>query len=270
MSSIRKKRAQKKRLQAVLILISVIIVVAAAFAGRAYVIANAIQIDESNLCPIDQETNRKVILVDKTDAYTRVQKFALTNSIDQITGALPVGERLTIFVIDSDSEKSMEPIFDACNPGDDKQANPLYQNPAKYKKRWDEMFAQPLASVKKDLVAENTENHSPIFEMLQAISLTSLSDVTPQEKIQIHIFSDMMHHTSAYSLYSKDSMNPENLFQLPYYQKIMTDLHGAEVHLHYIRRDGHESLQTNRNVVFWEKYFASINAKLNSVERLDG
>jgi hypothetical protein len=270
MSSIRKRRAQKKNFQAVMILIAVISIVAIAIAGKVYIESTITKVDNETLCPIGKNTNRKIVLVDKTDPYSRVQKFALANALDVITENLTIGERLSIFVIDSDSQESMKPIFDACNPGDGSQVNALYQNPAKYKKRWDEMFIEPLEHVKRDLVNENKENQSPIFEMLQAVSLSALSDLSPGEDIELHIFSDMMHHTSGYSLYSKANLDPKILFDKPYYQKVMTDLHGADVHLHYIRRDGHESLQTNRNVVFWEKYFASINAKLSTVVRLDG
>ena len=110
---------------------------------------------------------------------------------------------------------------------------------------------------------------SPIMEILQVVSLSAFPTESSDAKKKIVIISDMLHHTPEWSHY-RGQMDFATLEQTPYFQRIRTDLQGADVQILYVRRNGMEKLQTKRHAFFWADYIDAIGGHLSLIEKIDG
>lgn len=265
--------AKKKKKQDAIgwLLIFFVIVVAG---GALYVMGNLLpskqRIDENTMCPISGPISKTAIIVDKTDSYNHIQIASLENIFSNIEENIPIGGMILFYVVNKNSYEDIEPFFTACNPGSGDDANSLYENPKLLRDKWLAKFKEPLKEIRAEIIHGGAEKSSPIFEVVQAVSLTGFNHSVKEIPLELHLFSDMLQHTKEWSHYAKGGDDFSKLEASSYFQKIRTDLQGANIFLHYIRRDGAEGLQIRRNTLFWEKYFKLNNAVVQSVDRVDG
>ena len=80
-------------------------------------------------------------------------------------------------------------------------------------KRFDIPIKKALEGIIK---REQDSDYSPILELIQKIKVTVLHQVTVKNKnrpssekklVEIHLFSDLLQHTSNFSYYRKDNLN---------------------------------------------------------------
>lgn len=271
MSSYRRRR-QKSRTGSTrgLIIITVVVgAICALYAVRFMVESSRVEIDRESGCPQAGSPEYVAVVFDKTDGYNRIQKQYLHRYFEQFKNSLRVGARVALFVIRSSSETSIRPEIVICNPGDGQAASYWTANPRMLKKRWVDQFERPLETAIDEFMRPAEATSSPIMEMLQIVALSAFPPGTEAASKRMILVSDMLHHTAEWSHYRKQ-MNFEELKNSGYYRKVRTDLHGTEVQILYVRRDGADHLQTRRHAFFWADYIHSVNAKLSLVENIEG
>jgi len=264
------KKKKKQDAFGLLLMLFVIAVVGGVLYGIDNFLPSKQRIDENTMCPISGPISKTAVIVDKTDSYNHIQIASLENIFSSIEESIPVGGMILFYVVNKNSYEDIEPFFTACNPGSGDNANSLYENPKLLRDKWLAKFKEPLKEIRAEIIHGGAEKSSPIFEVIQAVSLTGFNHSAKDTLLELHLFSDMLQHTKEWSHYASGGDDFSKLGASNYFQKIRTDLQGANIFLHYIRRDGAEGLQTNRNALFWEKYFKSNNAVVQSVDRVDG
>ena len=134
-------------------------------------------------------------------------------------------------------------------------------------RQFQEQFRAPMLKLADELQATKPGNTSPVFEMLQLVSINSIAKQAVDGPKRLIIVSDMLHNTPEYSMYRKHE--DFKAFQSSdYSRRLNTDFAGARVELHYIMNTPH--LQTRRQLLFWEEYFKNSNGLLAAVRPLEG
>ena len=225
--------------------------------------------DTATLCPIDGSPAYIAVVFDKTDAYNIVQQRFLKRYFSDFKAKLTPGTRIALYVIDDRNRKVIAPDFVVCAPRTGNDANALYENPKLIKRRWQERFEKPLDQAIEGFMESSEADYSPIMEILQVVSLSAFPVESDDATKKIIIVSDMLQHTPEWSHY-RGQMDFAALERTAYFQRIRTDLKGAEVQILYVRRDGMEKLQTKRHAFFWADFIGAIGGRLTLIEKIDG
>ena len=225
--------------------------------------------DSATLCPIAGSPVYIAVVFDKTDAYNSVQQRFLKRYFSDFKMKLQPGTRIALYVIDDRRRDIITPDFEVCAPRTGNDANALYENPKLIKQRWLARFEKPLDQAIEGYMQPGTADISPILEILQVVSLSAFPIESTGTVKKIILVSDMLQHTSEWSHY-RNQMDFTALEQTAYFQRIRTDLQGAEVQILYVRRDGMEKLQTKRHAFFWADYIEAIGGRVTLIEKIDG
>lgn len=246
----------------------ILIIVAVAVGAGLLIVDPSRGVDSQTLCPMSGPKGHVVLLVDKTDPLNYTQKEAFRQFINEFGNEMVLeGELCSIFALGDDYRASPEPLFEMCSPGNGEGKSFVTENPAKIKKQFDKKFIEPMHSVTKSLFSDKPAEHSPLLEMMQMVSINGFRKAAVKGPKRLIIVSDMLHNTDDYSLY-RDSMDFEALKKTDYFQRVRTDLDGVKIELRYLMHS--PSLQTRKNVEFWEGYFQDINGEIVSVKPWEG
>lgn len=231
-------------------------------------------IDETSLCPLDHKKQVRpkghiVLLVDKTDVLGFIQNKAFVEYLDEFINGkkVPEGYLLSVFVLGHDYRETPDPIFQKCNPGDGSNINTLVASPERYNKLFTQKYQAVLKTLPRQLTAEKSSESSPIFEMLQMVSLNlQTNDVKGPRAL--FIVSDMLQNTNDISLFNKSSIDYELFKNSPRFTSLSADLKDVDIQVNYllVRPD----LQTMRLNNFWENYFEDMGGRLVKVDKIMG
>lgn len=222
--------------------------------------------DAKTFCPKDGQYPRTAFLIDATDSLGGVQSKALRDLAEDLRGKLARYEWIGVYVLNEDNITVPKPEIALCNPGNEKDANPLYQNPREIRRKFDKQFAAPLRQAIDDLTKAPKQKYSPIIEMIRAVALDS--DFDSSQKRRLIIVSDMLQHTDDYTQY-RGGADYEEWAQSSYATEFADlSLAGVEVEIWYVKRPLLSGAQTRRHVRFWEDFFAAAGAELGAVKRL--
>ncbi|MEO7666174.1 MAG: hypothetical protein ABIU97_03980, partial [Dehalococcoidia bacterium] len=136
-----------------------------------------------------------VVLVDRSEQLSAqtIQEI-VDRTIDQIRLALP-NARVTIFAVTDSSTASLLPLYDGCRPKSSAEGNPVLEDV----RRLDSRFKVVIDSISTELRRPVTGSRaSPIA---QAVTDLTLSSYLNGPVNQLLIFSDMLEHTSRFSMY---------------------------------------------------------------------
>ena len=225
--------------------------------------------DPVNLCPLAGSPAYIALVFDKTDAYNSVQQKFLKRYFNDFKTKLSPGARVALYVIDDRNRNIIAPDFEVCAPRTGTDANALYENPKLIRQRWLEQFEKPLDQAIEGFMKPSIAEYSPIMEIIQVVSLSAFPLAQNNAAKKIIIVSDMLQHTPEWSHY-RGQMDFGALEQTAYFQRIRTDLQGAEVQILYVRRDGMEKLQTKRHAFFWADFIGAIGGRVTLIEKIDG
>ena len=132
----------------------------------------------------------------------------------------------------------------------------LNSNPKKIKDEWEEGFGNKVDKIIEELLLGGTSDWSPIFEMIQAVNISSFkhSNEEYRNENKLYIFSDFIHNTPEFSQYS-DKSNFETFKKnyRNYYEKVYSMLRGTFVQLYVVNRQQSESIESMNN--FWKDFF---------------
>jgi hypothetical protein len=120
MSYYRHKQQQGRRKQwiGVLLLALVAATVAALFGVKMMLEDRRTPLDPGTLCPVTGPAGYLAIVFDKTDSYNPIQQRFLRRWFSTLEQQIPVGTRVSLYVIDGDDPMRLDPDLVICNPAD--------------------------------------------------------------------------------------------------------------------------------------------------------
>jgi hypothetical protein len=83
------------------------------------------------------------------------------------------------------------------------------------------------------------------------------------------LISDMLEHEADYSQYSGD-LSYGRFKASRAYQKVQTDLHGAEVEIYYIQRHSARPINSVDHIRFWADWIRDNKGRLKQANKLQG
>ena len=253
----RKTTSVRDYILGVLAMLTVIGVVAGTWA---FYSSRPAELIKETLCPPSGVRGHHVILIDKTDPLTFSQSEALKSFMRNAASQVPVGYLLTIFVLGEDFKKTAAPILELCNPGDSRNASELDSNLKKLEKRYAEQYMEKImTSYPSEIDGSKPANASPIFEMLQLISVKSFGDQKMTGPKRLYIISDMLHNTPQFSMF-RSGLNYEAYRRSDYGIKQSLQLKNVEIEIHQLLFQPQIQKRVDFNV-FWEKYFENAGVK---------
>jgi hypothetical protein len=263
------KRAAHRRMLLLIGGTLLLLIVALAIGGLAYFKLTRPPVDDvTTLCPAAGPVGHYVLLVDRTDTLNFTQQQAFTELLhDVIERRTPEGYLLSVFVLGEDFKQTATPLIELCNPGTGADKSELTTNRRKLHRQYEERFLGPLTKVAEVLVATEPSRYSPIFEMLQMVSINAFRKHAVQGERRLLIVSDMLHNTSPFSMY-KGAVDYEAFANSDYGRKLTLDLRNVKVELNILINT--PQLQTKRNLAFWEAYFNKAGARIVAVRPLEG
>ncbi len=261
-------RSARKRRQDIrgALLISVVVLIVLGMSGLYVMWAiSRPSIDPKTFCSTEGPNAVTVVLIDRTDALNAVQRQSLSNHLDTIVAELPRGGGIQLFTVRPFGELLKPASALMCSPGRGTSASRWLENPRLVERRWQERFQTPLQRAINDALTTQDAERSPLFEAIQSIAVTALSNT--QQARHLVIVSDMLQNTDDLSQYN--AIATFDTFRLtPYYRRIRADLAGVDVQVFYIRREGFH--QGRAHIEFWQDYFADTGARLIRVASIDG
>lgn len=227
-----------------------------------------VEYDKITACPIVngvvKPANQTVIIIDETDVLSDHQrdylKVHLTNFVNDEVNA---GELLSIYVLDSEITKKRKPIFEMCKIRDGSDASNWTENKKLMAQRFQKQFQGPLMSrLDATLTRSTASESSPIFETLQTIAVNAFDKYNIDGDRRMLIFSDMLHHTSKYSLF-KSKQSFEDFRKTGYYSQVKTFLPNTAIRLYILNT--YPKYQKQRLIDFWKEYFKGSSAYVEQV-----
>jgi hypothetical protein len=226
--------------------------------------------DKTTNCPESGVSQHSVILIDTTDNYNPTQKKSIRGKLLSVIENSQKDEKISVYTIDENYEKNLLPLQTKCNPGDASEINPFYENERMKKDYWEKHFFKPLESEFNNLLEKGESNHSPIMEMIQAISIATFQNQQTSVKKKLFIVSDMIQNTTEYSHY-RGSLKFLKFKETQQFIKVRTDLKAVTVEILYMRRPGAEEIQKGKiHSYFWRDYFEDMGAVFKSIKMGEG
>ena len=138
--SVRKKRKRAQDRIGIALIVLVVLVIAGGGAAYFYLQQTRVALDETTLCPKDGARTLTVVLVDRTDPLTAIQRAALRQRLEEIKDSLAQYSALKIYSVEPIRETLLRPVVDLCNPGRGEDIDPWFGNPRLVEKQWRERF----------------------------------------------------------------------------------------------------------------------------------
>jgi hypothetical protein len=239
----------------------------------AYVYATAVRppaLDQVTLCPLDGPRSVTVVLLDSTDDIPDIAKREVRTAMVDMAETLPPYGLLEIRLLDVNNAGGRS-IFAKCNPGDGSNLSEYTSNPRLARKRWMDGFREPLDAALEAGFHPLPGRISPIMETVQRIAVDRFSgranEPIPKSLVLI---SDMIEHSPPdYSQYAGD-LSYERFKASRAYQRVRTDLHGADVQIYYIQRMSGRPLNSADHIRFWAEWIRDNNGRLKQANKLQG
>ena len=257
--------------------------------GYYFMSSNSNPLDE-NFCSIkDGPRAVTAVIFDKSEQYSRDQvtdiktSFELWLSGQEATtknrridlGFFSEGTLIQLYVTDQEAinkPDGLNPKAQLCVPRDFRDAKGWIDNPDFLKADY-QKFVSTFTKAIDGLLLE-AEGTSPIMETFVRISNSESFQSHPNKPHNLFIISDMLQNSDNYSHYrSGEGPNWKNFEEkLDGTVYLRPRLNGVKWQVFWAIRENvrDRSLQTQRMVSFWEKFFANANAKSLDWILIDG
>ncbi|SDZ14202.1 hypothetical protein [Nitrosomonas sp. Nm58] len=225
-------------------------------------------LNSETLCPSEGPLGHYILLVDKTDPLSFIQKEAFQVELESIVRhKLPEGYLFSVFSLGENFQNNAKPLVELCNPGDGKEKSHWTTTVSILQKQYQEKFLTPLLQKSEELVSAKHAKESPIFEMIQLVSINGFQKHAVKGEKKLIIMSDMLHNTSQFNMY-KSKFDFEDFAVSPYGKKSQLELSNVSVELYYLMNT--PSLQTRKHALFWEQFFNNSGARVVAIRPLGG
>ena len=265
----RSRAAKKRHARNIAVGIAALAVFCAALAGGIYwFVTREPALDRQTLCPKTGPTGHVVFLVDKTDPLNFSQKQGFLRLLEELVDRrIQPGQLVSVFVLGEDFREGAKPLVELCNPGSGEGKSELTANVAKLNAQFRKRFREPLLEQADALISTTAAKNSPIFEMLQFVSLNAFRKHAVNGPKRLIMVSDLLHKTPQLSMYQAiPELEPFEASD--YGRKMRLELPGVEVEVHHLLN--YPKLQTRRLMQFWETWFARAGARIVSVRPMEG
>ena len=145
-----------------------------------------------DLC-VGEPTKSTVVVLDRTEG---IAEHTQDEIVHRVTTGLRTGERVSVFIIDDLSSKSLIPQFNKCKP--DVKVNQVISAVGAEKKKAEIQFDDPLLTILRAPVTSASQ--SPIAEAL--VDLSRSQYLAASSGTRLMIVSDLIQYTSQGSIYS--------------------------------------------------------------------
>jgi hypothetical protein len=177
---------------------------------------------------------------------------------------------LEIYPLEPTTQNTIQPIYAGCSTGSGRDIkSSLYGNPELADRLWHKNFADRIAPVLLKIQQLPPGKVSPIFESLQSINVTAFEAplAEPTAEKRLVIVSDMIQFTPELSMY-RGTPAFEAFRNSPYFLRVKTDLHGANVDVYLIVRETRRDVQKPPLYKFWVEYVGANDGYLRNWEPL--
>jgi flagellar basal body-associated protein FliL len=268
-SDTKREKKSTGKLAGIIIISVVLILVTSIIYSFVSVSSGQIKRNKDNLCRVDGQYNKHVVVLDITGRYSLIQHKTIRSSIEDIVKNLKLDEQLQLYFITDNVTSAVKPLMEVCNPGKGENIDGLVGNKKLIIQKWKNKLYEPLNKILSDFDAtEQITNSSPIFETIQMINNLSLKKSKVDTKIRFTVISDFIQHSKEYSFLRNNKI--EKFWTSNYYQKIYTTFKDVDISLLFIRRDGYEKYINKKYLDFWKKYFIKSGSKNVIIGRLEG
>ncbi len=224
-------------------------------------------LDPETLCPKSGTISELVVLIDNSDALTKIQRESIKNKMTKLVKSLPKHGGLKIYEIDVNGGLH-EPIANLCNPGSGEGESKIYSNPIYFQKAQQKAF-DAIKNSLQEIDKAKTLNISPIMENIQAIAVKDFDSRSDVSK-KIIIISDFRQHVPQFSLYTKIPVSSD-FNKTSYAKAIESDLHDIEVKLYVLNsKNPQQNLNQEKLMKFWKEWFEFQGAEEVSIDRIIG
>ncbi|HUG63411.1 MAG TPA: hypothetical protein VMP03_16310, partial [Methylomirabilota bacterium] len=178
-----------------------------------------------------------VVLLDGSDALPAIAQEQVSKALGDLAASLPPYGLLEVRLLDVDRPGGRT-LFARCNPGSGEGLSEWTANPEAARRRWIADFRDPVEAIIGGGVPAAPADISPIMAAIQTIAVQRFEgDRVRDAPKTLVIVSDMLEHTPDYSHY-RDELDYAAFRARPVAARTATDLHGADVMLYYISREG--------------------------------
>ena len=258
----------RERKNLLYIILGAVFIVVLVGAGAYAKLTEANPINSQTLCPAEGPQGHMVLLVDKSDPMTFTQRKDFDVIYEELVKKrVPKGHLLSVYALSEDFKNTADPLIELCNPGDGSDIDIKTGNPDKVAKAFREKYLKPMLDRSVDLVTDKPGKASPLFEMLQLVSITGFRKHDVKGERRLIVVSDMLHNTPQYTMY-KAVPKFQDFAATPYAAKAMTDLPGVKVELQILMNT--PQLQKPELVHFWEEYVLQAKGKVVAVNPIKG
>jgi hypothetical protein len=230
----------------------------------------AVPTDSSTLCPTKRPpAGVTVVLLDVSDKFSEPQRIQIQNHLVRLRDSIPRFGLVEVYTVDRLRRRVTEPVVHVCNPGTGADLSRIYQNPDLAKKKWDGFAAKLTSDIDRQISAPALST-SPIFEAIQSTALRTFGnpkyDGLPKRLV---IVSDLLQNVpGGLSMYER--VPSFNTFQAtPYFSRVRSDLRDVSALVLYLVRPG-VAQQNRDHIAFWDRYFQSQGATVETVEKVFG
>ncbi|WP_421787091.1 hypothetical protein [Hyphobacterium sp.] len=224
--------------------------------------------DADTLCIAGIVPPHRVVIIDKTDLYSRQQAALIEQTILDERDGLAVGERLSLFELNETGRLADTNEFSLCNPGSGDQVNPLYRNPERIQARYEALFDAPLQQALSDLVEPKDAPQSPILEALAELTLEpSMAQSVPGRRIVL--VSDMLQNSDIFTVYGRsrgtldERLPPVAMVVDTIRERYGLGLAGVTMDIHLIERSGWETEQNGLLRAYWTNIFNQLGVAVS-------
>src|SRR5690606_6859381 len=124
-------------------------------------------------CPVTGPRSLHAIIIDRSDPISGQQAQRLRQLVSTWKSEAEFALRFDVYTVEGDASNVVEPVLQICSPGKPDNVNPIYQNPDRVRKRFEESFSAVLDRTVEQLLKESTRSSSPIIESTKAAALSS-------------------------------------------------------------------------------------------------
>jgi hypothetical protein len=229
-----------------------------------------LKIDKLTGCPVKGPQSVTIILIDQTDHFSPVQIVDIRNQLNKIREDIPRYGMISIYPITSVREKIPAPILSVCNPGSEEEVNRLEESGIRARRKWTNVFSDPLDNVFDKVLMPNEAKTSPIFENIQAVSIKEFGDHNRKEiPKSLVVVSDLLQHSNMLSHY-KSVGDPDAFIRSKNFQRMRGELRDVEIELIYLFRNTRNSVQGHKHIKFWKRIIESQNGRIRRVYNVSG
>jgi hypothetical protein len=263
------RRAKAQRRREILLGVSILALIAMIAAVVAYqFLHRSAGYDPETLCPLSGPKGHYALLVDKTDPLSFTQRTALETLLkDLVERKIPEGYLVSVFVLGEDYKLNAKPLVEICNPGTGQDKSELTANLKQLKRQYNKKFITPLMQQMQSMVSDQSGKYSPIFEMIQMVSLESFQRHPIEGERRLLIVSDLLHNTPELSLYKKVPILEDFLLS-DYGRRTYVNLTNVQIDLYLLLNT--PQYQSDELMQFWQGFFEKTGATIASTNSMPG